>query len=51
LGETTADDAITLEAVYCLGLCACGPAVMVDGKVVGRVDEGKIDTLISECGR
>ena len=30
-GETTADGAITLEAVYCLGNCGCGPSVLVDG--------------------
>ncbi len=50
-GETAADGAVTLEAVYCLGLCACGPAAMVDGKVVGRVDDEKLDTMLSECAR
>lgn len=34
--ETSADGAITLEPIFCLGLCACGPAAMVDGKLVGR---------------
>lgn len=43
---TTADGAITLEPVYCLGLCACGPAVLVDGDVVARVDADRLDTLI-----
>lgn len=38
--ETTADGRVTLEPVFCLGLCACGPAAMVDGRLVGRVDEG-----------
>ena len=38
--ETTADGAVTLEPVFCLGLCACGPAAMVDGRLVGRCDEG-----------
>lgn len=38
--ETTADGRVTLEPVFCLGLCACGPAAMVDGRPVGRVDEG-----------
>ena len=37
--ETTADGRVTLEPVFCLGLCACGPAAMVDGRLVGRVDE------------
>ena len=30
--ETTPDGAVTLEPVFCLGLCACGPAAMVDGR-------------------
>lgn len=34
--ETSADGAVTLEPVFCLGLCACGPAAMVDGQLVGR---------------
>ncbi len=34
---TSADGRITVEPVYCLGLCACGPAAMVDGQVRGRV--------------
>jgi formate dehydrogenase subunit gamma len=38
--ETTKDGRVTLEPVFCLGLCACGPAAMVDGRLVGRVDEG-----------
>jgi len=50
-GETTGDGAVTLEAVYCLGLCACGPAAMVDGKIVGRVDDAKLDTMLAECRR
>ena len=34
--QTSADGAVTLEPVFCLGLCACGPAAMVDGQLVGR---------------
>lgn len=45
--ETTADGAITLEPVFCLGLCACGPAAMVDGKLVGRADVAKLDRIIA----
>jgi formate dehydrogenase subunit gamma len=37
--ETTPDGNVTLEPVFCLGLCACGPAAMVDGRLVGRCDE------------
>lgn len=47
---TTANGAITLEPVYCLGLCACGPAAMIDNKVVGRVDAAKLDKLLTEVG-
>jgi formate dehydrogenase subunit gamma len=48
--ETTRGGALTLEPVYCLGLCACGPAAMVDGKVIGRVDAARIDRIATECG-
>jgi formate dehydrogenase subunit gamma len=34
--ETSKDGAVTLEPIFCLGLCACGPAAMVDGQLVGR---------------
>ncbi len=47
---TTSDGNVTLEPVYCLGNCACSPAVMVDDKVYGRVDTEKLDGLINECG-
>ena len=33
---TTADGSVTVEPIYCLGLCACGPAALVDGRLVGR---------------
>jgi formate dehydrogenase subunit gamma len=36
-GETTADGAVTIEPVYCLGLCAVAPGVLVDGAPIGRV--------------
>lgn len=45
--ETTADGAITLEPVFCLGLCACGPAAMVNGTLIGRADVAKLDALIA----
>jgi len=40
-------DGVTLEPVFCLGLCACGPAAMVDGKLAGRVDEARFDALLA----
>ena len=49
--ETTVDGSVTLEPVYCLGLCACGPAAMLDGEVIGRVDHDAIDEIIAEVRR
>ena len=45
-GETTPDGRMTLESVYCLGLCACSPAAMLDGEVHGRVTPDRLDALI-----
>ncbi len=44
--ETAKDGSVTLEPIFCLGLCACGPAAIVDGKLMGRVDAAKIDALV-----
>jgi len=46
LNSTTDDGLVTLEAVYCLGNCACSPSVMVDEKVYGRVDVTMLAGLI-----
>lgn len=40
--ETTDDQAVSLEPIYCLGNCACAPAVMVDEKVIGRATVARI---------
>ncbi len=45
-GQTSADGRFTLEAVYCLGLCACSPAAMLDDEVHGRVTRESLDALI-----
>jgi len=47
IGETTADGGVSLEAVYCLGLCASGPAAMLDGAPVARLDPARLDRLIA----
>lgn len=47
-GETTPDGRVTLETVYCLGLCATAPAAMVDGRLVGRLDADSMDALLKE---
>jgi formate dehydrogenase subunit gamma len=43
---TTADGAITLEPVYCLGNCALGPSLMIDDQLQGRVSTARFDELI-----
>ena len=43
---TTSNGAITIEPVYCLGLCACAPAAMVDGKLMGRATTEKLTAAI-----
>lgn len=49
--QTTPDGSVTLEPVYCLGLCACAPAAMLDGEVHGRVDDELATDLIEEARR
>jgi formate dehydrogenase subunit gamma len=44
---TTADGRFTLEPVYCLGNCACSPAIMVDETVYGRVTPERLDEILS----
>lgn len=46
--ETTADGAVTLEPVYCLGLCSCAPAAMLDGAPHGRLDAERLAALVAE---
>lgn len=47
--ETTADGAVTLEPIFCLGLCACGPAALVGDRLVARLDTATLDKLIGEA--
>lgn len=49
MGETAADGSVTLEAVYCLGNCALSPSALLDGRLVGRVTEKRLDAWIGEC--
>jgi formate dehydrogenase subunit gamma len=46
IGETTPDGALTVEPIYCLGLCALSPAIMVDDQVHARVTPEQLDTLL-----
>lgn len=49
-GSTSADGRVTLEAIYCLGLCATGPSAMLDGEIVGRLTAPKLDALLKGAG-
>ena len=50
MGETTADARVTLEPVYCLGLCHSSPAAMLDNeRVFAMLDEQKLDALLKEA--
>ena len=49
--QTSADGAVTLEPVYCLGLCACAPAAMLDGEPIGRLDAAAIEEIAAEVLR
>lgn len=47
--ETTPDGRLTLEPVFCLGLCACGPSAEFDGKLVGRANLAKVTRFVQEA--
>lgn len=46
-GDTTADGALSLRAVYCLGNCALAPSVMIGERLHGRVDGARFDALVA----
>ncbi len=50
-GDTSKDGRVTLEAVYCLGLCSVSPSAMFDGHIVARIDNKKLDALLAETDR
>jgi formate dehydrogenase subunit gamma len=47
-GGTTPDGALTVEGVYCLGLCACAPSALYDGDPMGRLDRNRLDDVVRE---
>ncbi len=49
-GNTSADGRVTLEPIYCLGLCATAPSAMLNGRIIGRLTETKLDALLKEAG-
>ncbi len=50
-GGTTPDGRLTVDATYCLGLCACAPAAMLDGELMARLTAESIDEIAREVGR
>lgn len=48
-GETTKDHKFTLETVNCLGCCALGPVVEIDGQYFGKLNAAKLEKLLSKC--
>ncbi len=49
--ETSRDGAVTIEPVYCLGNCALSPALMIDGKLRGRITAEALDAIVDACRR
>ncbi len=47
-GETSSDGQVTLQAVYCLGLCATAPSAMLDERIIGRLSDKKLETIVAE---
>ncbi|RVU21538.1 formate dehydrogenase subunit gamma [Methylobacterium oryzihabitans] len=45
---TTRDGAVTVEPVFCLGLCACGPAALIDGQPLARLDADTLQAVVTE---
>ena len=48
--ETGADGQFSLEPVYCLGNCACGPSIRIGESVYGRVSTARFDELLADLG-
>ncbi|MCW8308449.1 formate dehydrogenase subunit gamma [Acidiphilium sp. PA] len=48
-GETSPDGRITIEPVYCLGLCATAPSALFDDEPIGRADQQMLETLVAEA--
>jgi formate dehydrogenase subunit gamma len=47
-GQTTPDGRVTLEPIYCLGLCSLSPSAMLDGELHARLDATGLDELLAE---
>jgi formate dehydrogenase subunit gamma len=51
LGETAEDGSVTLDAAYCLGLCASGPAALLDDRPVARLSGARLQSLLDRMRR
>jgi formate dehydrogenase subunit gamma len=51
IGGGSVDRRVAIEPVYCLGLCACAPAALVDGRPIGRLDRPRLERLFAEIGQ
>lgn len=49
MGATAPHGSVTLEPIYCLGLCATAPAAMIDGRVIGRLDAARLDAVLAQA--
>lgn len=50
-GGTTPDGQLTVEATYCLGLCACAPSAMLDGQPIARLNAMSVEEIAREVGQ
>lgn len=50
-GGTTGDGSLTVEPTFCLGLCACGPAALLDGEPLARLDDARLLEATEEARR
>ena len=48
-GGTSADGSLTVDATYCLGLCACAPNALLDGEPVARLDDRVLEDLVRDA--
>lgn len=50
MGQTRRDGQVSLEAVYCLGMCATGPNALIDGRPVSRIDAARVERIAAAIG-
>jgi formate dehydrogenase subunit gamma len=50
-GQTAPDASVTIEQVFCLGNCALGPSIQVNGRLYGRMDETRLGAILDEAAK